>query len=125
MNTNCIPQEKLDEIFPATKSDEFFEAIYGGAEDGAYDIVLTCDNITGAKAVLAFELRRRPGQCLKCSLTYGLPDVFKRHPLLNVAGVAGQIAARLGWEAGYKWELRPVREISDDLHIIPFIVEKT
>lgn len=124
MKTNCIPQERLDGIFPATKSDEFFEAIYGGAEDGAYDIVLTCDNITEARASLAFELRRRPGQCLKCSLTYGLPDVFKRHPLLNVAGVAGQIASVLGWGTIYKWELLPVQEISEDLHIIPFIVEK-
>lgn len=124
MKTNCIPQEKLDNIFPATKADEFFEAIYGGAEDGAYDIVLTCEDITASQAAFAFELRRRPGQCLKCSLTYGLPEVFKRHPLLNIAGVAGQIANELGWGANYQWELQPVREISDDLHVIPFIIEK-
>lgn len=123
MAANSITQNALDSIFPRSKSDEFFAALYGGAEEGAYDIVLTCDKVSANRASCAFELRRRPGKCLKCSLTYGLPDVFRRHPLLNVAGVAGQIAKLLGWE-NYEWQLDAVREAGDDLHIIPFEINR-
>lgn len=124
MSAIKMDQARLNEIFPPSKTDDFFEAIYGGAEDGAYDIVLTSRNISDNKADMAFELRRRKGQCLKCSLTYGLPEVFKRHPILNINGLALDIAHILGWEGTPEWQIRPVEEVSEDLHIIPFIVEK-
>lgn len=124
MAASKFDREQLDKMFPASKTDDFFEAIYGGAEDGAYDIVLTSHEITDDKADMAFELRRRKGQCLKCSLTYGLPEVFKRHPLLNIEGLAKEIGKTLGWEKTPAWTLYPVEEISEDLHIIPFELKK-
>lgn len=120
----CPDQKKLDEIFPASIADEFFDAIYGGAEEGAYDIALVCQGASGDEAHMAFELRRRPGKCLRCSLTSGLPPVFERHRLLNLSGLAQKVAAELGWAQGADWRVAPVREISEDLHILPFELRK-
>lgn len=124
MSVVDLSQDKLNELFPASKSDDFFEAVYGGAEEGAYDIALVSRGISADHADMAFELRRRPGQCLKCSLTYGLPEVFKRHPLIGMDRLAQNIASALGWEGAPDWRLFPVEEINDDLHIIPFVLDK-
>ncbi len=120
----CPPQDVLDRIFPPEKTDAFFDALYGGAEDGAYDIRLTCKSADADDIELAFELVRRPGKCLKCSLTYGLPEVFRRHPLLNIAEVATRVAQAAGMEGDIAWELGQVRELGDDLHVIPFNIHK-
>ena len=123
MTMQDLDQAFLDEIFPAGRADDFFDALFGGAEDGAYDIGLVCCGVEPQKARLAFELRQRPGKCLACNLTYGLPQVFQRHPVLNVAGVARDVAARLGWPAeSIKWKLGHTEEISRELHIIPLEV---
>lgn len=123
MQETAISQAQLDAIFPPETSDRFFEALYGGAEDGAYDIVLTSRNMNDNLANFAFELRRRPDKCLKCSLTYGLPEVFMRHPLINLKKVTGELARTLNWKQ-YEWELAPVQEVDDDLHIIPLQLRK-
>lgn len=121
MIKDCINQQKLDELFPATISDKFFDAIYGDVEEGAYDIVLTCKGIAENEADFAFELRRRANKCLKCSLTYGLPDVFRKHPLLNIDALAHKLGEMLGWK-DVNWKLLPVEEVNDDLHVIPMIL---
>lgn len=118
-----IDQAWLEERFPPEKSDEFFEAIYGGAEEGAYTIVPVLKKLTPERALLELELRRRPGQCLKCSLTYGLPEVFRRHPLLNISGFAGEIAQKLGWK-NYYWELGETEEHGDSLHSVPLVIKR-
>ena len=111
-----LDQDFLDAAFPAQRTDDFFDALFGGAEEGAYDIRLVCRNVTPDRAVLAFELRRRPGK--------GLPQVFQRHPVLNVAGVAKAVAARLGWPETNRWSLEPTEEISHELHAIPLVLER-
>ena len=118
MSKGCPAEQDLLAIFPASLSDAFFEAIYGDVDEGAYDIVLCCQKVEKDKAFFAFELRKREGKCLKCSLTYGLPAVFRKHPLLNIPDVAAKLATLLGWKKAH-WELLPVEEISDDLHLIP------
>lgn len=115
-----LNQGFLDEIFPAERTDAFFEALFGGAEEGAYDIRLVALNASDKDASLAFELRQRPGKCLKCSLTYGLPQVFKRHPVLNVAGLAKAVADKLGFGDNFEWELGSTEEVDAKTHIIPF-----
>ena len=124
MGQDALSEERLDKIFPASKTDEFFDALYGVAEEGAYDIALRPRKIEDGKAELAFELRRREGKCLKCSLTYGLPEVFKRHPIINAAGLAKEVAGLIGWEGQPSWRIDPTREVNDDLHVSPFVVEK-
>lgn len=115
----CPDQKFLDDIFPAEKADQFFDALYGGAEEGAYDIRLVCRKAGAHEADLAFELARREGKCLKCSLTYGLPQVFQRHPLIGLSEVARAVADRIGFSGEIDWELGPTEEINEDLHIIP------
>ena len=124
MTMQDLDQSFLDKIFPPSRSDEFFDALFGGAEDGAYDIGLVCRGVEAQKAKLAFELRQRPGKCLACNLTYGLPQVFQRHPILNVAGVARDVAAHLGWPPeATKWKLGHTEEVNRELHVIPLVVE--
>lgn len=120
----CPGQDFLDKVFPPELTDAFFDAIYGGAEEGAYDICLVCRKVGESKASFAFELRQRPEKCLKCSLTYGLPGVFQRHPVLNIAGVAEALAEKFGWQKGFKWSLGQTEELDGERHAIPFILEK-
>lgn len=120
-----LDKEFLTEVFPAQRTEDFFDALFGGAEEGAYDICLVCREVTPDAAYLAFELHERPGKCLACNLTYGLPQVFRRHPVLNVAGVVRAVAERLGWNPdAVDWSLGNTEEMSRQLHCIPLIIKK-
>lgn len=112
-----VTQDFLDSLLPPEKSDQFFEALYGDASDGAYDIRLECVSVALERIVLAFNLTQRPGKCLVCSLTYGLPTVFSRHPLINIQGMMDKMS-----EAGIpvdNWRLGDTEESSSALHQIP------
>jgi hypothetical protein len=123
MSTAQLDQAFLDAIFPAERADAFFDALFGGAEEGAYDIRLTCRNVGEKRADLAFELHQRPGKCLVCNLTYGLPGVFMRHPVIGLAGLVDAVADRLGWPKGStSYELSSTEEISRELHAIPLTI---
>jgi hypothetical protein len=114
-------QAYLDTLLPEELSDNFFEALYGDASDGAYDIRLEFICANDKRIVLAFNLTRRPGKCLVCSLTYGLPTVFSRHPLINIKGMVEKIEA-----TGIKiksWRLGDTEEQSDSFHTIPFYLD--
>ena len=110
-------------VFPPERTDAFFEALFGGAEDGAYDISLRFVGQRDNSYEFAFDLKQRPGKCLACNLTYGLPQVFSRHPLLNVKGVAEAVAAALDKDpSSVSWQLGATREESPALHYIPLVV---
>jgi hypothetical protein len=79
--------DRLEGLFPADRADQFFEALFGDASEGAYDIELRYDGFRDNQLQFAFHLTERPGKCLSCSLTYGLPHVFSRHPVIGVAGL--------------------------------------
>lgn len=114
-------QDFLDGLLPPQISDQFFEALYGDASEGAYDIRLECISESPKKIVLAFNLTQRPGKCLVCSLTYGLPKVFSRHPLINIPKMMEKIE-----EAGLNvadWRLGETEENSASLHVIPLYIE--
>lgn len=115
-------KEKLGELFPASKTDEFFDALYGEAESGAYDIELAFIAATGDTLEFAFHLNQRNGACLACNLTYGLPQVFMRHPIINVKGVVDEIAAAAGKEV-VSFELGRTQEESCARHSIPLLVK--
>ena len=55
----------LESVFPPERTEAFFDALFGGAEEGAYDIVLVCRSEGEGKAELAFELHQRPGDKLR------------------------------------------------------------
>ena len=109
--------------FPAERADMFFEALFGGAEEGAYDISLRFVKHSGTTYEFSLDLTQRPGMCLACNLTYGLPQVFSRHPVINVAGVARDVATALGKDpAAVTWNLAATKEQSRTLHSIPLLV---
>ncbi|RRD69185.1 MULTISPECIES: hypothetical protein [unclassified Desulfovibrio] len=122
---NSLDQTFLDKVFPTERTDAFFDALFGGAEEGAYDIRLVCRHVSPREARLDFELRQRPGKCLACNLTYGLPQVFARHPVLNVAGIVREVAAKLGWEADKTtWRLGRTEEQTQEVHLLPLFLEQ-
>ena len=82
-----MTREKLDRLFPPDRSDRFFEALYGDISEGAYDIQLEFKSYSEGKFELEFHLKQRPDKCLACHLTFGLPDVFERHPIINIKGL--------------------------------------
>lgn len=120
-----IAQADLDALFPAAIADAFFEALYGEAEEGAYDITLVFRSGDNNSLKLAFELHQRPGKCLVCNLTYGLPQVFQRHPIINLATLSGQIAAAAGWNTDkVQYSLGRTEEKSTELHCIPLTITR-
>ena len=114
-------KEKLEELFPASKTDEFFDALYGEAESGAYDIELSFVKATDVVLEFAFNLNQRNGACLACNLTYGLPQVFMRHPIINVKGLVDEIASIAG-KSEVTFEIGRTQEESNARHIIPLVI---
>lgn len=116
-------QETLDRLFPRERSDMFFDALYGDSEEGAYDIRLKYREAGESRLVFELHLEQRPGKCLACNLTYGLPDVFTRHPVIDLNGLVEDINNILpdsitctGWKIGR------TKEVSRDVHVIPLIL---
>lgn len=121
MYVEIFSEEVLQDLLPPQRADEFFEALYGDAAEGAYDIGLAFRGHDPGSGVLVFELqlRQRPGKCLACNLTFGLPEVFSRHPLLNIGGLVKKIATLLGPDGEISgWELGRTETLADDLHVI-------
>ena len=116
-------QKDLDRLLPAATSDRFFEALLGDAQDGAYDIRLCYRSRQKNRLEFEFHLIKRPGKCLTCSLTYGLPGVFTRHPVIDAQNLARRLLKLLGQNLTCaKWCFGRTREISRQLHVVPFTI---
>jgi len=109
-------------IFPEERADAFFEALFGDAEEGSYDIALAYVGDSGSGLDFEMKLSQRPGKCLACNLTYGLPEVFSRHPIINVQGVADAVANATG-KSSATWKLGATREVTRELHVIPLSIQ--
>jgi len=109
-------------IFPEERADAFFEALFGDAEEGSYDIALAYVGDSGSGFDFEMKLSQRPGKCLACNLTYGLPEVFSRHPIINVQGVADAVANATGKSSAI-WKLGATREVTRELHVIPLSIQ--
>lgn len=116
-------QEALDELLPSGVADRFFDALYGDSSEGAWDVSLGYAGYREGNLFFEFRLQERPGKCLACNLTYGLPDVFSRHPVINVKGIVEKIGELLADKASAnQWQIGRTRELSRDLHVIPLAV---
>ena len=123
---NLFQPHVLDEIFPADRSDRFFEALFGDADEGAYDISLVYSGEDGNRIDFQFQLDQRPGRCLACNLTYGLPEVFRRHPIIDVPGVIRRIEKTIGnGKRCGQWSLGRTLELSRERHVLPLTVNLT
>ncbi len=121
-----ITDEFLAGLFPPERADEFFEALYGGAETGAFDIALKSNgfNPVNNTLLLEFRLTERPGKCMACNLTYGLPEVFKRHPVINVAGIMEEIEKALSPDWRVKdWQIGSTIALDPKVNTIPLMVQ--
>lgn len=113
----------LKQLFPDDRSDRFFDALYGDAGEGAYDISLEYVGVRKNRLEFRLCLTRRPGKCITCSLTYGLPQVFIRHPIINIKGLVQNIEAILdGRGKCADWQLGQTQELSNNVHAIPLFI---
>lgn len=119
---SLLTREVLEEIFPPERADEFFEALFGDSSEGSFDIGLSFKALRGQVLELEFQLRQRPGKCLACNVTYGLPQVFSRHPVIDVPGVVQQVTSLVNGSRVEGWELGRTREVSGELHVIPLTI---
>ena len=120
---SLFTEAALEKIFPQEKADQFFEALYGDSDEGAYDIRLAFAGQTGNQLNFEFHLRQRPGKCLACNLTYGLPDVLGRHPVIDVKGLVNEINSLLDGRASCQgWKIGRTREVSRELHVVPLAI---
>ncbi len=124
--TNIFSTDTCTALFPIDRADQFFDALFGDASEGAYDINLSFVGHDAGEDLLRFHLNlnQRPGKCLACNLTYGLPEVFSRHPILNIAGLVKDVESKLEGQATCgDWKLGATQTISSDLHAIPLSIK--
>lgn len=126
MNDNHLNEvfspESLGRLFPLGRADSFFEALFGDADEGAFDITLCFSERERDTLHFELQLRQRPGKCLACNLTYGLPDVFSRHPVIDIKGLVKEIGKLAGFPGEPVFNLGSTREISKKLHVVPLTV---
>lgn len=117
-------RETLSRLFPPERADQFFDALLGDPDEGAYDMRLAYKGMQENRLNFDIELHQRPGKCLVCSLTYGLPTVFSRHPVIDIQGVVDAISERIDGEGRcVSWTLDRTREVSPQLHVVPLRIE--
>lgn len=116
--------DTLLRLFPRERSNEFFEALFGDAGEGAYDIELGYRGLQGKELVMELRLHERPGRCLACNLTQGLPQVFSRHPIININRLVDNIGELLQGQARCTgWSLGHTEQQSRSLHVVPLKIQ--
>lgn len=112
--------EALLKIFPKERSNEFFEALFGDADEGSYDIELAYRGADSSSLTLELLLHERPNCCLACNLTQGLPQVFSRHPVIGINSIVRDIDKLIGDRGSCgEWSLGRTEQRSNSLHVIP------
>jgi hypothetical protein len=112
--------EVLETLFPSDRTERFFAAMFGDPKEGSYDIRLKFAGIHNNRLKFEFHLQQKPGKCLVCNLTYGLPGVFSRHPVIDLDGLVNEIDKIIEGRAKCsRWHLGNTTEISNALHIVP------
>ena len=108
------------DLLPPEKTNEFFEALFGDASEGSYDIELVYSGSDSSNLEFNLLLHERSGNCLACNLTQGLPQVFSRHPVIDIAGIVEKVNTLLGGQARTTdWRLGSTEQRSSSLHLIP------
>lgn len=119
-----LTPEKLAKIFPRERSNDFFDALFGDASEGAYDIELAYRDVKGDTLTMDLRLHERPNRCLACNLTQGLPQVFSRHPVINIKGVVSELQSLLGDSINLgEWSLGYTEQQKRSLHVIPLKIK--
>jgi hypothetical protein len=118
-----LTPEKLQKMFPEERANAFFEALFGDADEGAYDIKLAYVGADDKTLSMELQLFERPGRCLACNLTQGLPTVFSRHPVIDIKGVVQDIDKLLAGRARCAdWSLGHTRQKTRSVHTVPLTI---
>ncbi len=118
--------ETLLKLFPEDRANEFFDALFGDASEGAYDIALGYKGVEENCLIMELLLTERPGHCLACNLTQGLPTVFSRHPIININGLVKEIDELIGEDFTCSdWSLGYTDQRQSSLHVIPVKINIT
>ena len=118
--SDIFTADTLARLFPAERANEFFDALFGDASEGSYDISLGYRRGGSDQLEMELLLHERPGCCLACNLTHGLPQVFGRHPIINISGLVKEIDGLLGDSVRCgEWTLGHTEQRSRSLHVIP------
>lgn len=121
--SNIYTRDALKKLFPDARTGRFFDALFGDPTEGAYDIRLEFKGHTRNQLHFEFHLRQRPGKCLACHLTAGLPQVFARHSIIDINGLVKEIEQLLDGQAGCAgWKLGATKTVRRDLHVIPLVI---
>ncbi|MBW1741692.1 MAG: pancreas/duodenum homeobox protein 1 [Deltaproteobacteria bacterium] len=119
-HNDMFTRDVLQKLFPPGRADQFFDALYGDATEGAFDIALEFKGHSQNKLQFEFHLKQRPDKCLACHLTFGLPEIFSRHPIINTTGLVQEIEQLLNGRARCtNWQLGMTQVVSSELHVIP------
>jgi hypothetical protein len=122
--SDLFTEEKLAQLFPNDRADRFFDALLGDPEEGAYDIRLAYGGLQEGRLRFNLELHQRPGKCLACNLTYGLPTVFARHPIIDIQGLVDRIVLLMNGHGSCSgWKLEATREVDRRLHVVPLMID--
>lgn len=115
--------QRLATLFPSERSEAFFEALYGDADEATFTIRLEFLRGDAHRFHFQFRLEELPGKCLACNLTYGLPKVFARHPVINLTGLIREIGQALDIPLErLLGELGNTVAHSSALHLIPLTI---
>ncbi len=121
--SDTVTDNVLKKLFPPERADHFFQALYGDATEGAYDIALVFKGYTRTTLQFEFHVKQRPNKCLGCNLTFGLPEIFSRHPVINIPQIVREIDRLLnGRGRCTNWQLGMTQVVSKTLHVIPFVI---
>jgi len=122
--SHLFTEEKLAQLFSNDRADRFFDALLGDPEEGAYDIRLAYEGLREGRLRFNLELHQRPGKCLACNLTYGLPTVFARHPIIDIQGLVDRIVLLMNGRGRCSgWKLEATREVDRRLHVVPLMID--
>ena len=120
---DLFTDDVLETLFPRERADSFFRAMFGDPGEGSFDISFKFRGSSHDQLKFEFHLHQRPGKCLVCSLTYGLPGVFHRHPVIDIKGLVGDVEKLInGGAKCSEWKLGNTREISSDEHVVPLTI---
>lgn len=118
-----FPAEVCAKLLPPERANEFFEALFGDASEGSYDLELTYSGSADDSIRFDILLHERPGHCLACNLTYGLPQVFSRHPVINIENIVERVGTLLHDKGNVgDWSLGATRQLSSSTHAIPLTI---
>jgi len=69
--------ETLQQLFPKNRTSDFFEALFGDADEGAYEIELGYGGVNGNSLTMELKTSRTPRMLSRVQLDPGITTGFQ------------------------------------------------